>query len=103
MILKICSFETAFAKMRMLIDDVDVDPEEGPKNLFLYVLRRNFCSWGQGMTQLDEIQRNYLMGHSMRVDKRDLRQQYNGEDELFRMLMAKVSAKDPDGTLAESE
>ena len=35
---------------------------------------------------MDEMQRNYVMGHTMWDGKKDLRQQYNGEDSLFRML-----------------
>lgn len=35
---------------------------------------------------MDEMQRSYVMGHAMRDGKKDLRQRYNGEDSLFRIL-----------------
>lgn len=73
----------------MITDDmggVDSASGEDSAHLSLYVLRRNFCTWVQGETLMDEMQRNYVMGHTMRDGKKDLRQQYNGEDSLFRML-----------------
>lgn len=66
--------------------DADNSPEEAPAHLSLYVLRRNFCTWVQGETLMDQMQRNYVMGHTMRSEHKDLRQQYNGEDSLFQML-----------------
>lgn len=72
----------------MITDDADASGADGeePSHLSLYILRRNFCTWVQGETQMDEMQRSYVMGHAMRDGKKDLRQRYNGEDSLFRIL-----------------
>ncbi len=72
----------------MITDDADASGANGeePTHLSLYILRRNFCTWVQGETQMDEMQRNYVMGHAMLDGKKDIRWRYNGEDSLFCML-----------------
>ena len=87
--LRIPRSELILYMAHMITDDmggVDSASGEDPTHLSLYVLRRNFCTWVQGETLMDEMQRNYVMGHTMWDGKKDLRQQYNGEDSLFRML-----------------
>lgn len=60
--------------------------KKGESNVHLYILRRNFYSWLQGLTQLSLMERSYLMGHSMVTESQDLRPTYNSEDVLYRML-----------------
>ncbi len=52
----------------------------------LYVLRRNFMTWMEAETELDEMEKNYLMGHSMVDNEKDMRPEYNSEDKLLAML-----------------
>lgn len=69
--------------------DTILHPEgdkKGESNVHLYILRRNFYSWLHGLTQLNLMERSYLMGHSMVVESQDLRPTYNSEDVLYRML-----------------
>lgn len=68
--------------------DTIINPSvgKGEISFHLYILRRNFYSWLYGLSQLDPLERAYLMGHSMVVGQEDLRPSYNSEDALFRML-----------------
>lgn len=86
--LKVPRSDLALYMAYMITDDADVSGANGeePSHLSLYILRRNFCTWVQGETQMDEMQRNYVMGHAMLDGKTDIRRRYNGEDSLFRML-----------------
>lgn len=59
---------------------------KGEISFHLYILRRNFYSWLQGLSQLSQLERSYLMGHSMVVNQEDLRPSYNSEDALYRIL-----------------
>lgn len=55
-------------------------------NVTLYVLRRNFLSMIQAATQLNELERQYLMGHEMEPrGKLNLRRSYNNPDLLWHM------------------
>lgn len=55
------------------------------QHLTLYVLRRNFWTWLASSTQLSDMEKRYVMGHEMIVDRKNLRTQYNDESRLWQI------------------
>lgn len=53
------------------------------QQLTLYVLRRNFWTWLEALTNLTDFEKRYIMGHEMKLNGRDLRGQYNDENLLW--------------------
>ena len=58
------------------------DPDE---NLTLYVLRRNFWTWLQSSTRLTPLEKKYVMGHEMIVNRENLRSRFNNQDLLWKI------------------
>lgn len=56
---------------------------EENQQLTLYVLRRNFWTWLESSTQLTDFEKRYIMGHSMEIDGKSLRAEYNDENLLW--------------------
>lgn len=56
---------------------------EESQQLTLYVLRRNFWTWLESSTQLTDFEKRYIMGHSMEIDGKSLRPEYNNENLLW--------------------
>lgn len=68
--------------------DIQLDDADGDElqNLSLYVLRRNFWTWLASSTQLTDLEKRYVMGHEMKVNKLDMRLRYNNENRLWNIL-----------------
>lgn len=49
------------------------------QHLTLYVLRRNFWTWLEALSTLTDMEKRYIMGHEMIVDKHSIRSSYNDE------------------------
>ena len=68
------------------LDDItEIQGESSGESLTMYVLRRNFWTWMQGRTELDYLEKRYLMGHEMLVDGVNVRGKYNNLEALWRM------------------
>lgn len=57
----------------------------GDLHLASYVLRRNFWTWLQSSTQLDNSEKLYVMGHEMTSGYVDRRRSYNNPEVLWRI------------------
>lgn len=68
------------------LDDITNPTSESSYESFtLYVLRRNFWTWMLGQTELDNLEKRYLMGHEMLVEGVNVRGAYNNPEALWRM------------------
>ena len=68
------------------LDDITNPTGESSYESFtLYVLRRNFWTWMLGQTELDNLEKRYLMGHEMLVEGVNVRGTYNNPEALWRM------------------
>lgn len=53
------------------------------QHLTLYVLRRNFWTWLEALTQLTDMEKRLIMGHEMMQGRKNLRPEYNDENYLW--------------------
>lgn len=86
-----CITNTVMAdlSLSMAADMISEDQERSAdefRHLSLYILRKSFCTWLFSSTELDEMERLYLMGHKMLQSRKDLRPIYNDEDRLQLIL-----------------
>lgn len=61
------------------------------QHLTLYVLRRNFWTWLEALSTLTDMEKRYIMGHEMIVDKHSIRSSYNDENHRYEIYL-KMSA-----------
>ena len=72
----------------LMLDKPDGAEDSGDTHLSLYVLRRNFWTWLESSTQLDDFDKRYVMGHEMvQSVHQDMRPRYNNEDHLYELLL----------------
>lgn len=67
----------------MLWDSTFDEEKDSTTHLSLYVLRRNFWTWMQSLTQLTEMEKKCVMGHRMIINEKNLRPGYNNQEVLW--------------------
>lgn len=71
-----------------VLDDItEHQSESSQESLTMYVLRRNFWTWMQGRTELNILEKRYLMGHDMLIDDVNIRGKYNNSEAIWRMAL----------------
>ena len=69
----------------MLWDSTFDEEKDSTTHLSLYVLRRNFWTWMQSLTQLTEMEKKCVMGHRMIMNEKNLRPEYNNQEVLWKI------------------